>query len=82
VVVVIITRVGVSSDDVLENLLGGLIPEVPFSHDQIAFVDLLFARPAARRRAIPRGLLADALRELQDLPAFRGAVATIGVDRA
>jgi hypothetical protein len=31
--VVVITRVGVSSDDVVENLLGGLIPEVPFSCD-------------------------------------------------
>jgi hypothetical protein len=83
--VVVITRVGVSSDDVLENLIGGLILEAPFSRGQLAFVDLLLARPAARRRAIPRGLLvplADALHELQDLPAFRGAVATVGVDRA
>jgi hypothetical protein len=29
--VTVITGVGVSSEDVLENLLGGLIPEVPFS---------------------------------------------------
>jgi hypothetical protein len=28
----VITRVGVSSGDVLEDLLGGLIPKVPFSH--------------------------------------------------
>jgi hypothetical protein len=83
--VVVITRVRVSSGDVLENLLRGLILEVPFSRGQLAFVDLLLARPAARRRAIPRGLLAplaDALHKLQDLPAFRGAVATVGVDRA
>jgi hypothetical protein len=85
VAVVVITRVGVSSENFLENLLGGLIPEVPFSRGQIAFVDLLLARPAARRRAIPGGLiapLADVFRELQDLPAFRGAMATVGVDRA
>jgi hypothetical protein len=83
--VVVITRVGVSSDDVLEDLLGGLIPEVPFSCGQVTFVDLLLARLATRRRAIPGGLLAslaDALRELQDLPAFRGTVATVKVDRA
>jgi hypothetical protein len=44
-----------------------LIPEVPFSRGQVAFVDLLLARPATRRRAILGGLLAplaDALREL------------------
>jgi hypothetical protein len=29
--VVVITGVGISSEDVLEDLLGGLIPEVPFS---------------------------------------------------
>jgi hypothetical protein len=83
--IVIITGVGVSSEDVVEDLLGGLIPEVPFSHGYVTFVDLLLARPAPRRRAIPGGLLAplvDALHELQDLSAFRGAVATVGVDRA
>jgi hypothetical protein len=83
--IVIITGVGVSSEDVVEDLLGGLIPEVPFSHGYVTFVDLLLARPAPRRRAIPGGLLAplvDALHKLQDLSAFRGAVATVGVDRA
>jgi hypothetical protein len=83
--VVVITGVRVSSEDVLENLLGGLIPEVPFSHGQVAFVKLLLARPAMRRQAILGGLLtslADALRELEDLSAFRGIVATIGMDRA
>ena len=44
----IITEVGVSSEDVLEDLLGGLIPEVPFSRDHITVVDSLLARPAAR----------------------------------
>jgi hypothetical protein len=85
VAVVVITRVGVSSDDVLEVLLGGLIPEVPFSRGQVTFVDLLLARPATRRRAIPGGLLAplaDVLCELEDLLALRGAVATVGVNRA
>jgi hypothetical protein len=66
-------------------LLGGLIPEVSFSRGYFTFVDLLLARPVSRRRAIPGGLLAplaDALRELQNLSAFRGAMATVGVDRA
>jgi hypothetical protein len=66
-------------------LLRGLIPEVPFSHGQVAFVDLLLARPTMSRRAILGGLLAplaDALHELEDLSAFRGAVVTVGMDRA
>ena len=85
VAVVVITRVGVSSEDFLENLLGSLIPEVPFSRVQVAFVDLLLARPATRRRAILGGLLTplvDALRELEDLSALRGTVETVGMDRA
>jgi hypothetical protein len=84
-VVVVITGVGVSSENVLEDLLGGLIPEEPFSRGQVTFVDLLLARLATRRRAILRGLLAslaDALHELEDLSAFRGVVVTIGIDRA
>jgi hypothetical protein len=83
--IVVITRVGVSSDDVLEDLLGGLIPEVPFARGQVTFVDLLLARLATRWRAIPRGLLAplvDALRELQDFLALRGAMASVRVNRA
>jgi hypothetical protein len=82
--VVVIIRVRVSSEDVLEDLLGGLIPEVPF-RDRVTFVDLLLAKPATRRRAILGGLLAplaDAFRELEDLSAFRGAVATVGMDMA
>jgi hypothetical protein len=51
-VVVIITEVGVSSEDVLEDLLGGLIPEVPFSRGHITVVDPLLARPATRWGAI------------------------------
>jgi hypothetical protein len=83
--VVVITGVGISSDDVLEDLLGGLIPEVPFACDQVTFVDLLLARPTTRWRAILGGLLApfaDALRELQDLPALQGTMASVGVDKA
>jgi hypothetical protein len=83
--VIVIAGVRVSSEDILEDLLGGLIPEVPFSHSCVIFVDLLLARSVPRRRAILGGLLAslaDALRELQDLSAFRGAMATVGVDRA
>jgi hypothetical protein len=83
--VVVITRVGVSSEDVPEDLLGGLIPEVLFSRGRTTFVDLILSRPATRRRAILGGLLAplaDALHELEDLSTFRGAVATVGMDRA
>jgi hypothetical protein len=83
--VVVISGVRVSSEDVLKNLLEGLIPEVPFSRGYVTFVDLLLARLAPRQRAIHRGLatpLAYPLRELQDLPAFRGAMATVGVNRA
>jgi hypothetical protein len=83
--VVVVTRVGVSSEDVLEDLLGGLIPEVLFSRGQVTFVDLLLTRPATRQRAILGGLLAplaDALHELEDLLTFLGAVVTVGMDRA
>jgi hypothetical protein len=83
--VVIITRVGVSSEDVLEDLLEGLIPEVLFSRGHITVVDPLLARPATRWGAILGSLLAslaDALHNLDDLAALRGAVATVGVHRA
>jgi hypothetical protein len=73
VTVVVITGVGVSSEDVLEDLLGGLIPEVPFSRGRVTFVDLLLARPATRRQAILGGLLVpltDVLREIEDLTTF------------
>jgi hypothetical protein len=78
----IITGVGVSSEDVLEDLLGGLIPKVPFSHGHITVVGPLLARPATRWGAILGSLLAplaDTLHELDDLAALRGAVATVGV---
>jgi hypothetical protein len=84
-VVVVVTGVGVSSEDVLKDPLGRLIPEVPFSCGRVTLVDLLLARSATGRRAILRSLLAllaDALRELDDLPTLRGAVATVGVNMA
>ena len=85
VTVGIITGVGVSSEDVFEDLLGGLIPEVPFSRGHITVVDPLLARPATRWGAIIGSLLAplaDALHELDDLAALRDAVATVGVHKA
>jgi hypothetical protein len=44
----IITGVGVSSEDVLEDLLGGLISEVSFSRGHFTVVDPLLARPPMR----------------------------------
>jgi hypothetical protein len=81
----IITGVEVSSADVLEDMLGGLIFEVPFSRSHIIVVDPLLARPTTRWGAILGSLLAplaDALRELDDTAALRGTVATVGVHRA
>jgi hypothetical protein len=71
--VVIITGVGVSSEDVLEDLLGGLIPKVSFSRGHITVVDPLLARPVTRWGAILGSLLAplaDTLHELDDLAAL------------
>jgi hypothetical protein len=85
VVVGIITRVGISSEDVLEDLLGGLIPEVLLSRSHITIVDPLLARLATRWGAILGSLLAplaDMLRQLDDLAALRDAVATVGVHMA
>jgi hypothetical protein len=56
-----------------------------FSHGRVTFVDLLLARPATRRRTILGSLFAsftDALRELDDLAALQGIVATVGMHRA
>jgi hypothetical protein len=63
--VIVITKVGVSSEDVLEDLPVCLIPKVPLSCGCVSFVDLLLARSVTSRRAILGGLLvplADALR--------------------
>jgi hypothetical protein len=78
VAVVVVIRVGVSSEDALKDPLRGLITEVPFSRGRVTFITLLLSRPTMRRRAILGGLLA----QLKDLAAFRGVVATVGVDRA
>jgi hypothetical protein len=83
--VALATRVRVSSEDVLEDPLGRLIPEVPISRIHITVVDPLLVRPATRWGAILGSLLAplaDALHELDDLAALRGTMATIGVHRA
>jgi hypothetical protein len=83
--VVVITGVGVSSENVLEDPLRRLIPEVLFSRGHITVVDPLLARPATWWGAILGNLLAplaDALHELDDLVELRGAVATVGVHRA
>jgi hypothetical protein len=83
--VALATGVGFSSEDILEDLLGGLIPKAPFSRGHITIIDPLLARPTTRWGAILGSLptpLADVLRELDDLAALRGTVATVGVHRA
>jgi hypothetical protein len=82
---VIITRVGVSGENVLQDPLGWLILEVRFSRGHLAAVGPFLARPAARRGAIPGGLLvplADTFCEFDDLVTLHGIVATVGVYRA
>jgi hypothetical protein len=71
-VVVIVTGVGISSEDVLEDPLGSLIPEFSFPRGHLTVVDPLLARSATRWGAFLGGLLAplaDALHELDDLAA-------------
>jgi hypothetical protein len=83
--VIVIIGVRAFSEDVLEFLLGGLIPEAPLSRGHVTIVDPLLARPATGWGAILGRLLvplADVLRELDDLAALRGAVVTVGVHRA
>jgi hypothetical protein len=82
---VVITGVGVSGENVLHDPLGRLVPEVWFSCGHLAAVGPFLARPATRRGAVLRGLLApfaDVLREFDDLATLCGAMATIGVYRA
>jgi hypothetical protein len=43
---VVFTRVGTSSEDILQVPLGRLIPEVPLSRGHLAVVHLFLARPA------------------------------------
>jgi hypothetical protein len=59
-----------------------LIPEFSLSRDHFVIVNPLLTRPATGRGAVLGRLLAslaDAFRELDDLTAFQGAVASIGM---
>jgi hypothetical protein len=59
-----------------------LIPEFSFSRSHLVIVDPLLSRLATGRGAILGRLLVpltDALRELDDLVAFRGAVESVGM---
>jgi hypothetical protein len=67
---VVIAGVGVSGENVLQDPLGRLIPEVQFSRGHLAVVDPFLARSAMRRGAVLGGLLAllaDTLHEFDDL---------------
>jgi hypothetical protein len=82
---VVVTGVGVSGENVLQDPLGWLIPEVLFSRGHLAVVDSFLARLAMRWGAVLGRLLtplADALGKLDDLATFCGTVATVGVYRA
>jgi hypothetical protein len=64
---VVVAGVGVPEEDVPQDLLGGLVPEVPLARGRIEVIGLLLARPAVRQCAFLGGLFApltDALREL------------------
>jgi hypothetical protein len=79
-----VTGVGVSSENILQDPLGRLIPKVPLSRGHLVIVDPFLARPAARWGAILGSLLAsfaDALCKIDDLMTLCGAMATIGVYR-
>jgi hypothetical protein len=82
---VVFTGVGASGEDILQVPLGRLIPEVPLSRGHLAVVHLFLAGAAARWGAVFGRLLAplaDAFCEVNDLAAFRGAVATVRAHRA
>jgi hypothetical protein len=82
---VVITRVGVSGENVLQDPLGQLIPEVRFSCGHLADVGPFFVGPTMRTEAVLGGLLApfaDALRKFDDLATLHGAIATVGMYRA
>jgi hypothetical protein len=82
---VVVTRVGVSSENILQDPLGWLVPEVSFNRGHLAVIDSFLAVTATRWGAVLGrllALLADTLGELDDLATFCGAVATVGVYRA
>jgi hypothetical protein len=79
------TGIGVSSEDILQDPLGWLIPEVRFGRDHLFVVGLFLAGSATRWGVIPGRLLvprADTFHEVDDLATFYGVVATVGVHGA
>jgi hypothetical protein len=83
--VVVVARVKVSGEDILEVPLGRLVLEVLSRCRRGFFVGPLLAGPATRWRVVLGGLLAplaNALREFDNLAAVGGAVAAVGVHRA
>jgi hypothetical protein len=72
-------------EETLEVFVGGLIPQLPLRHGCVGIGGFLLAGPPRRGGAFPRGLvapLAKALRELLDLAALGGAVASPRMNRA
>jgi hypothetical protein len=72
-------------EEALEVLVWGLIPQLPLRRNCIGIGGLLLAVPPRRGGAFPRGLvapLAKALRELLDLAALGGVVASPRMNRA
>jgi hypothetical protein len=81
---VVIAGVRLSGENILQDPLGWLIPEVRFSRGHLTAVDSFLARPTTRG-AVLGGLLAplaDALREIDNLVTLHGTVVTVGVYRA
>jgi hypothetical protein len=71
-------------EETLEVFIGGLIPQLPLHRGCIGIGGFLLAGPLRRGGAFPRGLvapLAKALRELLDLAALDGTVASPRMDR-
>jgi hypothetical protein len=72
-------------EETLEVFIGGLIPQLPLRHGRVGIGGFLLARLPRRGGAFPGGLvvpLAKALRELLDLAALGGAVASPRMNRA
>jgi hypothetical protein len=72
-------------EETLEVFVWGLIPQLPLRRGSIGIGGLLLAGPPRRGGAFPGGLVtpfAKALRELLDLAALGGAVASPRMSRA
>jgi hypothetical protein len=72
-------------EETLEVFVGGLIPQLPLRRGRVGIGGFLLAGPPRRGGTFPRGLvtpLAKALRELLDLAALGGAVASPRMNRA